>query len=126
MAALQKTVWDPHLNFLEVFLVPLASGKAPNWSDHSVFLFITLAIFTYLYLRVFKVDKILGVYSICLLATYLSTGYFLSLSRYLPFTFPIWINLKVEKKSTVALYVVFSIVLAVMLWIQFLNDRWVG
>ncbi len=127
LAALQKTVWDPHLNFLEVFLIPLASGKPPiHWNDYSVFLLITLATFTYLYLRVFQVDKVLGVYSVCLLAIYLFTGYFMSLSRYLPFTFPIWINLKVEKKSTVVLYVFFSIVLALMLWIEFLNNRWIG
>jgi len=127
VAALQKTAWNPHLNFLEFFLVPLTKGKPPTfWSDYPVFFIITLAMFTYLYIRAFNVEKVLGVYSICLFVTYLSTGYFMSLSRYLPFTFPIWIDLKVKKKSTIGLYVIFSFVLALLLWIEFLNDRWVG
>jgi hypothetical protein len=43
-----------------------------------------VTVFVYLYIKAFDADKILGVYSLSLLALYLITGYFLSLPRFLP------------------------------------------
>jgi len=127
LAAQQKTVWNPHLNFLELFILKLISHEsAVSWSDHSVFIMVTVALFLYLYMKVFSIDRTLGIYSACLLAIYLSTGYFLSLPRFLPFTFPIWLGVKVEKKSVASTYIIVNYILALLLWSEFLNDRWVG
>jgi hypothetical protein len=126
IAALTKTVWNPHLNFIELFLVPLFSGQPLlHWNEYSVFLILVLAFFAYFYLKSYEVDKLLGIYSVSLLGVYLYSAYFLSLSRYLPFTFAIWLNLKVGKK-TLIFYVVGCLFLALILWMQFLNDLWAG
>lgn len=74
----------------------------------------------------FSVDRVLGIYSVCLPAFFLATGYFLSLSRYLSFIFPMWINVKVKNKPIVAAYIILCFVLTLVLWSEFLNDRWVG
>jgi Gpi18-like mannosyltransferase len=126
LAAQEKTVWDPHFNFVELFLAKLVNGKPGTWGDHDVFVVLIISLFLYLSLKVFNVDKTLGVYSICLFVFYLFSANFLSLSRYLPCTFPIWLSVREKKKSITLVYVIFSFLLVLILWSQFLNDRWVG
>jgi len=127
ITAQRETIWDPHLSFAELFLAQIMGGSTPSaWNEHSVFLIIAIALFSYFCLKVFDVDRVLGVYSVCLLAFFLATGYFLSLSRYLSFIFPIWLNVKVQKKPVVAAYIIICFILALVLWSEFLNDRWVG
>ena len=127
LAAQQKTVWNPHLNFLELFMIGVIGGRpTASWNESSVFIVISLALFLYLYLKAFNVDKLLGIYSVCLFAVYLTTGYFLSMSRFLPFTFPIWMGVRVKKKSVIIPYILFNYLLALLLWSEFLNDRWIG
>jgi Gpi18-like mannosyltransferase len=127
ITAQQETVWNPHLNFAELFLAQVMGGNTPSsWNDYSVFLVIAIALFSYFCIKVFGVDRVLGIYSVCLLAFFLATGYFLSLSRYLSFIFPMWINVKVKKKPMVAAYIILCFILALVLWSEFLNDRWVG
>lgn len=126
LAAQQKTVWNPHLNFREIFLAQLIGGSSDiPWNDYSVLMVMAVVLFTYFYIKTLTLDKMLGIYSICLLCLYLSTGYYLSLPRFLPFTFPIWITTKMEKKQII-LYLVFCFILTLLLWAQMLNDRWVG
>jgi Gpi18-like mannosyltransferase len=126
VAALTKTVWNPHLNFVDVFLVPLFKSQSlSHWNEYSVFLILVLAFFAYFYLKSYEVDKLLGIYSLSLFGVYLYSAYFLSLPRYLPFTFPIWLGIKVKKKFLI-IYVVGCLLLALMLWMQFLNDLWAG
>jgi len=74
----------------------------------------------------FSVDRVLGIYSVCLPAFFLATGYFLSLSRYLSLIFPMWISVKVKNKPIVAACLILCFVLTLVLWSEFLNDRWVG
>lgn len=127
LTAQTSTVWNPHLNFVEVFLIPLVTGNTLHaWSEYSVFFFIALAVFSYFCIKVFSVDKVLGIYSISLLGFFLTTGYFLSYSRYIPFIFPMWLSLKVKNKAMIVAYVVICYIFALILWSQFLNDRWVG
>jgi Gpi18-like mannosyltransferase len=127
ITAQTSTVWNPHLNFVEVFLIPLMTGNTLySWNEYSVFFFIALAVFSYFCIKVFSVDKVLGIYSISLLAFFLTTGYFLSYSRYIPFIFPMWLSLKVKNRAMIVVYVIIGYILALILWSQFLNDRWVG
>lgn len=126
LAAQEKTVWNPHFNFVELFLAKLVNGSSATWGDHDVFVVLIILLFLYLSLKVFNVDKTLGVYSMGLFVFYLFSANFLSLPRYLPCTFPIWLSVREEKKSMTAVYVIFSFLLVLILWSQFLNDRWVG
>jgi hypothetical protein len=128
IAAQTKTVWNPHLNFLEVFIFRIIRQDASSWNEYSSFTILLVAVFLYLYIRAFDVDKILGVYSFSLLALYLITGYFLSLPRFLPFTFPIWIKTgkAIRNKYSLSIYISINYILAILLWSQFLNDRWCG
>jgi hypothetical protein len=127
ITAQTSTVWNPHLNFVEVFLIPLMTGNTLySWNEYSVFFFIALAVFSYFCIKVFSVDKVLGIYSISLLAFFLTAGYFLSYSRYIPFIFPMWLSLKVKNRAMIVVYVIIGYILALILWSQFLNDRWVG
>jgi len=126
LAAQQKTVWNSHLNFIELFLMRLVNSSPFTWSTRDVFVILMLSLFLYLSLKVFSVDKTLGVYSISLFVFYLFSANFLSLPRYLPCTFPIWLGIREEKKSVTLVYVIFNFLLALILWSQFLNDGWVG
>ncbi len=127
ITAQQETVWNSHLNFVELFLAQIMGGSTPSaWNEQSVFLIIAIALFAYLCIKVFDVDKFLGIYSVCSLAFLLTAGYYLSLSRFLPFIFPIWLNIKVNKKPVVAAYIILCFILTLVLWSEFLNDRWVG
>ena len=111
---------------MELFLAKLVNGSSATWGDHDVFVVLMILLFLYLSLKVFNVDKTLGVYSMGLFVFYLFSANFLSLPRYLPCTFPIWLSVREEKKSMTAVYVIFSFLLVLILWSQFLNDRWVG
>lgn len=126
LAAQEKTIWNPHFNFVEVFLARLAGSNLTIWSIEDVFVVLIIGLFLYLSLKVFNTDKTLGVYSISLFVFYLFSANFLSLPRYLPCTFPIWLSIREEKKSITYAYVIFSFLLALVLWSQFLNDGWVG
>lgn len=125
--AQRESVWNPHLNFVEVFLIHVLSGRTPSlWDPSFTFILLAVAIAIYAYLRAFDVDNNLGIYSVCLLALYLYSGYFLSLPRFLPFTFPIWMSIRVKKKYLVYVYVFFGYLLSLILWSAFLNDLWVA
>lgn len=127
-AAQIKTEWNPHLNFVEIFVSRLIWKNTFSWSEHSSFIIILVALFLYLYIKSFEVDKLLGVYSLSLMTLYLFTGYFLSLPRFLPFTFPIWIKTGdvIKNKCLLYAYIIFNYILAILLWSEFLNDRWCG
>lgn len=126
LAAEEKTVWNPHFNFVEIFLARLTNSNPTVWSAEDVFVVLIIGLFLYLSLRVFNISRGLGVYSISLFVFYLFSANFLSLPRYLPCTFPIWLSIGEEKKSTTYAYVIFSFLLTLVLWSQFLNDGWIA
>ena len=128
ITAQTKTVWNPHLNFLEVFIFGIIRQGILSWNEYSSSIILLVTVFVYLYIKAFDVDKILGVYSLSLLALYLITGYFLSLPRFLPFTFPIWIKTgkAIRNEYSLSVYIFLNYIFAILLWSQFLNDRWCG
>ncbi|MFB3889453.1 MAG: hypothetical protein ACE14S_08170 [Candidatus Bathyarchaeia archaeon] len=127
VAAGGKTAWNPDLTFIDLFVSPMLKGEPPPaWGVDTVFIIMIISLFAYLSLKTFSVDKVLGFYSFSLLGLYLATAYLWSLSRFLPFTFPLWLNVKVKSKWQVAVYVVINFLLAILVWSEFLSDRWAG
>jgi len=65
ITAQRETIWDPHLTFAELFLAQILGGNTPSsWNQHTVFLIIAIALFSYFCIKVFDVDKVLGTYSV--------------------------------------------------------------
>jgi Gpi18-like mannosyltransferase len=88
---------------------------------------VTVALFAFLVLKTWEVDRLLWVYAVSMFgALCFTTVNHLSLLRYFPFIFPIWLTLKVRNPLVVAVCIAFFIPLILILWLYNLSVIFIG
>jgi len=90
-------------------------------------IFWALSIFVILIVMTWKVDRLLWVYAATVSGILLlSTSYTLSLLRYLPFIFPLWLNFRVENRLVVAIGVAILVLMTIVVWLYTIAITFVG
>jgi hypothetical protein len=88
---------------------------------------VTVALFGFLVLKTWQVDRLLWGYAVGMFGVLcFTTVNHLSLLRYFPFIFPIWLTLKVRNPLVVAVCVAFFVPLILILWLYNLSVIFVG
>lgn len=119
------------VNWFREFLLPqFASAQYTYTYMHpltmSYYLLPFIAIVAYLVIMSFEVDWRLGIYGMTALTTILYFGTPISVSRFLPFIFPIWLNTKIRNPFILIALCVFFYLHALVIWYLFCSRVWMG
>lgn len=88
---------------------------------------VSVALFAFFVLKSWQVDRFLWAYAASLFgALVFTTVNHLSLLRYFPFIFPIWLTLKVRNPLVVAICIAFFVPLTLILWLYNLSAIFIG
>lgn len=123
--------WQPK-NWLHGFLLPQFGidtiSQAISAREYGVYMFLTplIAIFACLILMSFEIDWKLGIYGFATLIVILLYGSPLSVMRFLPFIFPLWLNIKVRNLFIMLALCAFLYLHSLIIWFMFSNNVWIG
>jgi len=88
---------------------------------------IAVGLFAYLVVKTWQVDRSLWAYSAILFSALLFTVVnHLSLLRYLPFIFPIWLTVKLRNPSIVTMCVLLFVPVGLLLWLYAISVAFIG
>jgi hypothetical protein len=88
---------------------------------------IAFALLVLLSVKVWKVDRLLWVYTMAMFATFaLVVTSHVSMLRYMAFVFPIWLTLKVRNPVIVAVCVGSFVAVSLLLWLYVITVFFVG
>ncbi|HKM51221.1 MAG TPA: hypothetical protein VJZ75_08600 [Candidatus Bathyarchaeia archaeon] len=88
---------------------------------------VVVALFAFLVLKTWQVDRFLWAYAVSLFgALIFTTANHLSLLRYFPFIFPIWLTLKVRNPVVVVICVAFFVPVILIFWLYNLSAIFIG
>ncbi|MCW3975991.1 MAG: hypothetical protein NWE86_07100 [Candidatus Bathyarchaeota archaeon] len=121
--------WQPG-NWFREFFLPLLNIKQPTHTMAPlaayIFLIPFIVLTAYLIIMTFGIDWKLGVYGTAVFITALSIGTPLSAPRFIPFIFPLWLNIKTKKFIIAFTACVFFYLHAMVVWFLFTSNIWVG
>jgi hypothetical protein len=87
----------------------------------------SLALFAVLVVLVWQVDHLLWLYAVALFGfALLTTTYSLSLLRFVPFIFPLWLGVRVKNRAVVALSLAFLVPMAIVVWLYTIAVTFIG
>jgi hypothetical protein len=113
------------IKIVQVFLQRGLGGLMSAGLDPTFFW--ALSIFVILIVMTWKVDRLLWVYAATVSGILLlSTSYALSLLRYLPFIFPIWLSFRVKNRLVVATGVGILVLMTIVVWLYTIAVTFVG
>jgi hypothetical protein len=87
----------------------------------------SLALFAVIVVLVWQVDHLLWLYAVALFGFALfTTTYSLSLLRFVSFIFPLWLGVRVRKRSVVVLSLAFLVPMAIVVWLYTIAVTFIG
>jgi Gpi18-like mannosyltransferase len=124
--------WQP-INWFQGFLLPQL-GIQPEIqattpiTPFSVYILLApfVMIIACLIIMCFKYDWKLGIYGMAMLTTILSFGTPLSMPRFLPFIFPVWLNIKTRNFLITLVICAIFYIHSLAIWLLFSNNVWIG
>jgi hypothetical protein len=115
------------LRMAETILHDGLRGFINLWSGLDPTIFWALAVFVILIALTWEVDRLLFVYAAATAAVILiATTYLISLLRFFPFIFPIWLSLRVKNPLIVAICVGLLIPMTIVVWLYTIAVTFTG
>jgi len=113
------------LNLVQTIFSQLTLRLPTAGIDPAVF--VSVALFGFLTVRVWKIDRFLWVYAVALLGAFMLTVIaHITLLRFLAFVFPIWLTVRVKNPIVVAACVTLFIPIGLLLWLYAITVFFVG
>jgi len=109
----------------QTVLSQLAHGLPTGGLDPAIF--VSVALFAFLMVRVWQFDRYLWVYALAMLtALSLVVVSHITLLRFLAFVFPIWLTVRVKNPIVVAACIAFFVPVGLLLWLYAITVFFVG
>jgi hypothetical protein len=122
----------PQMGLRAFFLIPLQSWPALQFWLSPIAMFLALAVPPFLIYRLTKIDGALALYSLAGYLGFLVFGAIVSAPRFASVLFPLWIpltaKLTMSRKHVIVVSVIIAafFVIAVDMWINFLNGQFIA
>ena len=113
-------------NWIQSYLLPLLDFDIWKIPQSHFLLIAFIAFFGYLILDTMSLDWRLGVYALTMYFSLLFFSNFVSLPRFFPFIFPIWLNIRLRKPLILVLVVPFFTLISLLIWYHFLLGEWIA